>query len=311
MVGELVLNLFTRLYNSEKTISVCCSPRSGSTWLAECLVEKGHLDWVDEPLRLVGGEDSFLYKAGFRARTFIEEDDYRSERASKIQQILEDVLIGRVGYLNKSRVLKRRLLLKFVRINRLLPFISTLFPKQKFILLIRNPCAVIASQLNMHGNVNNLWSAVTQPAPDIPQAFLPLVNKINPKEPHQILAVNWAIDQVIAVREAEKNPFVFTVFYEHLIDDSEKNIAKLCEFANIKNPPLADRPSSTASEDFNKQSQMIKWQEKLTAEQISDIYEICEILGASFYGTDHLPKANDALIKSTEPKFNALVKQAS
>lgn len=289
--------LLTTCYDIQNTITVSCSPRSGSTWLSERLISIGKLDCVDEPLRLEKGRDDPLYHLGLRARTCLIDAD--QNRIDSVKSIMNEVLYGRVGYLELYPRLQRRLLLKFVRINRMLGWATREFNLRYNVLLLRHPCAVISSQLLMHGG-NTAWFTVSKPAPDIPKYIEDKVNELSNGKAHRTLAINWALDQRIPLFD-DRPKNILLVFYEDLIINPEQELSRICNFCNLKFRRIPDKASATASADFSREKQISKWKNQLTPSIAEDIVMTCQKLGIDFYTTDALPK------KHYLPKKNATV----
>jgi len=277
--------LVTHLYRRKDTVCITSSPRSGSTWLAEMLVQIGGFDWVNEPLRLLQGKHDPLYEQGIRARTCLIDADAR--RVASVTSIMSDVLDGRIGYLQLSPRVQRRLLLKFVRMNRMLAWVTQDFELQHNLLLVRHPCAVVASQLAMHGS-NSVWSKIKQPAPDIPrylrQRVMPLVNE----DPHRNIAINWALDQRIPLYDYRPDNTLL-VFYEDLMAHPYQEWKRISQFCGVDFKTVQDRASATASQDFFRETQTSKWKEQLSPHMVDDILSTCHELGVNVYTTDLMP----------------------
>lgn len=158
--------LFCHDYDLGSTILLTGSPRSGSTWLAQAWHQGGY-DIVDEPLNLRAFPEA--EKIGFEWRTYIPPDEAESARSV----FMRNVLTGRIGYVRPSRdffglfptplLLKKcKLIVKCVRANRMLAWITNQFPIQGAILLIRHPCAVVSSQVAMGVRQNSPWKYATK-----------------------------------------------------------------------------------------------------------------------------------------------------
>ena len=143
----------------EDTIVVSGSPRSGTTWLAEIFRELPSYKLINEPLRL--STNPRAREAGFKWRTHVAPGEKRPE----LQSHLEDVLRGRVElgpawHLRESNLLgklqeylvRRKLVVKFCRAGRMLHWMADRVPSRGIVVIIRHPCAVIASMLNMGDN---------------------------------------------------------------------------------------------------------------------------------------------------------------
>jgi hypothetical protein len=277
--------ILTYLYNTKKTVCLASSPRSGSTWVKEMLVSAGKYDCVDEPLRLKGPSGNKLTHAGFAPRTCIIDASY--ERRKAILSTLEEALKGRVGWLQLSPALRRNLLLKFVRINRILKETVETFDLERTILLVRHPCAVVSSQLAMHGG-DSVWSNVSALADDVPAYLRAKIETIDLNAPHKVLALNWAIDQRIPLFDYKPDNTLL-VFYENLISNPVEEWERISIFLDIPIPTGLNRPSTTASNDLTISDQNKKWKEKLPANFIRDIVEICNVMGVDIYGCDEKP----------------------
>ena len=280
-----IKKIITQLYNMEDTICLTSSPRSGSTWLAERLVEIGKLDWIDEPLRISGGKTDPLYIQGLRARSYLTDSD--EHRSDTVRKIIATALAGRLGYLKLNPSIRRRLLLKFVRFNRLLPWAAREFNLNQNILLVRHPCAVVASQLRMH-NKKSVWANVKYPAPDIPNYLKDKVNSLSNGEIHRTLAINWAVDQRIPIYD-DRPESALLVFYEDLILNEVNELKRICDFSRLTFKQKRDKASATAAPDFAKNKQIEKWKDQLSLEVIDDIIQTVHDLGVDIYSSSSEP----------------------
>lgn len=274
-----------QFYRNDETICLACSPRSGSTWLAERLVEMGGLDWVDEPLRLRKGENDPLFTRGLRARTCLL--DASEDRVALVRSVMTDVLKGQVGYLQVAPRLKRRLLLKFVRANRMLGWLSREFKLKHNVLMVRHPCAVVASNVSMHSG-KSVWSGVTKAAPDVPECLRERVASLLNGDVHRALAINWALDQLVPL-SIDPPSNTLLIFYEDLVAEPDRELMKIAQFCGLVFRKLEDRASATASPDFSRDSQTSKWKSQLSIAAIDDILKTCHQLGVDLYSSDPMP----------------------
>jgi hypothetical protein len=277
--------LMTCAYDVRETVCLASSPRSGSTWVKEMLVDAGNYDSTDEPLRLQGESGDKLKLAGFAPRTSLI--DATAERKEAIYLVMENVLRGREGWLQMSPVFKRQLLIKFVRINRMLKESVERFSLNKSILLVRHPCAVVSSQLTMHGG-NSIWSKVSNLADDVPSYLRDQISDFILDEPHKVLALNWAIDQKIPLFDSRPDRTLL-VFYENLISNPHAEWERICKYLSIDTPNNLDKPSKTASGDLKNSNQNNKWKNKISAKVIDEILDICHRTGVDIYDDSELP----------------------
>ena len=163
-IGKDILRLFNRArYNISDTIVICGCPRSGTTWLAEILASIPGYGVINEPLQINWFPEAEC--AGFSSeRTYKRADEDWPEGEWYLRSIFagnfDRPLVGSTG--GKGRLLSalghlpnKKIIAKFVRANRLLPWMALRFPVKAFVLIIRHPCAVVASQMKsgIHGNL--------------------------------------------------------------------------------------------------------------------------------------------------------------
>lgn len=265
-----IKRMLTYAYRDRDTVCLASSPRSGSTWLAQMLVELGRYDWVDEPL----GMTDDLRRAGFSART------YMPKAGSSVESVMHDVIRGRVGYLRLYPRLRRRLLLKFVRLNRMLRWTVETFGIENSILLLRHPCAVISSRLELGRRENSVWARVSGVAPDVPDYLAETVESlVRPTmSVERILAINWALDHAIPLVH-ERPRHIYVVSYENLVRDPDRELQAICAHCGIPFRVIdGTRPSHTASPDYQRGTQLDKWRERLSPDAQNDVREVVERL---------------------------------
>ncbi|MFQ5642841.1 MAG: sulfotransferase [Thiogranum sp.] len=201
-------------YLGENLIFVISQPRSGSTLLQRILF--GHPDvqtsaetWL--MLHPVYG----LRKTGFSA-------EYGSQFACEgVEEFLENYTHGHEVYLDAIREWartiyqdaiqkhqKRYFLDKTPRYFFIIPELFKLFPKAKFVFLLRNPMAVLASELSTY--VKGDW-----PVLGIFNADL-------------ISAPGWILDGIELLGERG-----YSIHYERFVSDPENAIRALCDYLEL------------------------------------------------------------------------------
>ncbi len=135
----------------DENILLFGTPRSGSTWLMEILRAIPGYSSVMEPLHIKWFPK--IERLGIQPRTYKNIDCDWKEGKRYFKNLLHGRIINKKPHFSLrpipvlERILSDKLVIKFVRGNRLLPWISASFPDVKKILLIRHPCAVINSQM--------------------------------------------------------------------------------------------------------------------------------------------------------------------
>ena len=136
--------------NIDDTIAIFGTPRSGTTWLMEMMgslpdylsyFEPFHPGWFSPPL-----------EEGLQVRPFIHPERTDIEYNEYLRKVFQGRVISNAPHFKLKELQKRlfadKVLVKFIRANRILPWILNNFELRGSILIIRHPCATIASQFN-------------------------------------------------------------------------------------------------------------------------------------------------------------------
>ena len=139
--------------NLRDTIIISGSPRTGTTWIMEILetlpsyrsiFEPFHKEWFPEVKRL---NLSSLH------RPYVYYKDNNPVLKEYLRKVFQGHVTTRVlHYIPTPRNIYKRLkvskiIVKFIRANRLLPWIANNFELRGIYFIIRHPCGTIASQL--------------------------------------------------------------------------------------------------------------------------------------------------------------------
>jgi len=325
-IKQKIFSIATQTCDIEDTIVVAGTGRSGTTWVGELLRVLPEYKLLNEPLGIVSNPEA--EEAGFRQRTYLVPDADRPQLYSYMRTVLQ----GRVPHSWKYRfsgstplgilaehVRGRKVIVKFTRALRLLRWINHQFDIRGTVLLIRHPCAVIASMLKHGGwgpaHLENrgdtpLEQALGGPIPDeLYGRFAPSLEGI---ESHiDILAHMWALDYHVALfGQGRFYPWVL-VPYERLVMEK---IDELKRILNVLGVPISsemkerfNRASSSASSDLKTEDaldQLSKWKKDLSGAEIDRILDIAHNFGVDFYSRDLHPDYDRLLecqMASTRP----------
>lgn len=299
----------------KKTILVVGSPRSGTTILEEVLCSLKDYTYLFEPLNPRQYPDSI--KAGFTARSSYIDPEKNSESFSRY---LNCIFRGKVydRYIPISprfelllkRLICNNIVVKSVRMNRLIPWIEKRFKLRHTFLVIRHPCAVVASQLRttFTGYHDTKYpyiryfpnrKQILQEASKIINLDENIYKKLRLIEkPEEILAAAWCLDLFVPFKENNYSNRSY-VFYENLISYKKKEIEKIFKTLNEKPSKLTykflNKPSITTHQRDPKKvidvnNQLTKWKDILSEEQIDRILNIANIFNFTFYNKDYLPR---------------------
>lgn len=294
------INFKIKKYNMGDTIIIAGVPRSGTTWLTEILSSLPGYTTIFEPLHPVWFPESV--ERGFKDRTYLPTETHWFEGINYIEKVLSGRSVTNrfegIGNL-KNNMFSNKLVVKFVRANRLLPWISHHFKVRKIILLIRHPCAVVASQIRsgfygynhstMYKDESPTKETILKEAQRIGIYNKYILKKIEGLESkEELLAASWCFDYYVPLRHPNINSWIL-LSYENLIIEPEKTIKRILELLNIKNTGkcLAEiyKPSKVASSDLKLESylQLSKWRNYLSPPQIQNILDVVYGFGFEFY----------------------------
>ncbi|MBX2977774.1 MAG: sulfotransferase [Flavobacteriales bacterium] len=281
-----------------KAILLFASPRGGSTWLEEMLNTIPRTATIWEPLDI--RNNPAFREVGFWWRQHIPEGvDWPEAEA-----LFDDLFAGRMlsPYLTQSttpRALEEadRLVVKFVRGNLLLPWLVERFPLPKPVLLIRHPCAVVASMIT-HGAWNKL-EPVPQVIPAHPhdgllRGYQDVLGNVSTIE--ERYASIWCMSNAHVLTHPNNDRAWTTVYYEDLIMDTEATLQRIFAPWGMEVPEAALTMSRKASRTTREnaqvhdpQAQLRAWKKALTPEAQERIIAMVKRFGINAYDHEILP----------------------
>jgi hypothetical protein len=324
---RLGLNLWggrlARRYDLRQTLVVAGSPRGGTTWVAESLASlRGHL-LLSEPLE-PSTHPNILETLGIGYDHYIAPG-MRVEPDTvdwTVREYLQKVLAGQMPlaeYLRPGGLSNlplrnlfqfQRYVVKFIRGNLLLHWLLETF-ELKGVLIIRHPCAVVASQMHFAWQDAIRWR----------ERWIPLFERHHPSlvnvvrsitTNEEVLALDWAVTNLIPLKQPKPHPWLL-VAYEELLEDSTL-WQGLCNYLECPVPsPGVIAQSSTTTRlrpgETGPKHTVDKWKKHLSDKQVDAIMRICAEVGVDFYDKRLFPKNLDkyrtpmAPAESSQPRF--------
>ncbi len=286
------LALFNRLLfgrcDPEKAILMTGAPRSGTTWLGNLLSEVPAASTLFEPLHVQKVPQT--QEAGLTWRMFVPPE----LRWPDGEEFFQQVFSGRILNEWTTREMTiwkafstKFLVVKCVRANRMLPWICERFPIRSPVLLIRHPCAVVASQLRLRA-----WRNAPRPTAEELEPILPGVERIlqNLNTHEEFLAAGWALDNAVPLMLGRPGKWQL-VSYEQLLVDTEQQLQRLFDTWDLDAPTnptqLAKRPSSTSNPDGS--NGLAGWKNQLTPSLIHRILDVVHQFGFDCFTDDVEP----------------------
>ena len=300
--------LFYRLSKRKvlKRIIVVSSPRGGSTWLGEILSEGKNSLFIDEPLFV--NSHNRLKQVGI-----VWEMHLRPNEDNKFTIFFNDLFSLNFFHwrpLVKNKISKfihtDRLVFKFINANLLMDYFASYLKSEILIYMIRNPFAVISSQLNHNGW---LWAQKVTTM-KIPEHILEIdcfknldFKELNDLTTEQVLAFNWCLTNKPVISSLNNNKKWLTVTYENLIDKQSSDISRIQKFidedSNLNIELISSSTKGNSADDIKFGNQLNKWKSKLTDQQIENIQIILQRFNFVVYDVHTgLPKQNIIYNKS-------------
>ena len=281
------------------TVVVAGVARSGTTWLGEVLAACGPARMMFEPFhaRRVTAYRHFEYLQYLRP-----ESD-----GPELLSFADEVLRGRVrdpGWIDKNaeHLNPRMRVVKDVRICMFLRWLSDRFPDVPMIYIVRHPCAVVGSCMQLGWTMEyDLRSVLSQPEliEDHLESRVEWLRGL--RDPLEQIAAAWCIQNLVALRQL-RGSRVPVVFYEDMVRDPERVLPGVYDAARLEFDPavldVVGRHSSTVTRGSPLRSgedPTSAWTRRMRPEQIQSVLEIVESFGLDslYAGSDPALDADD------------------
>lgn len=276
-------------HDMRDTLLVAGSPRSGTTFLAELLSQIPRSAILFEPEHLQQVPQA--RQAGLTWHMMKDPGEDWPDGERFFASVLHGELVTSwtASHVPLGRALAPRTwIVKFVDANFLLGWLASRFPVRPPVLLVRHPCAVIASQLRRG------WS---NPHPPRLKGFLARYPEFTDyletlRNPTEFAAALWSMQTLAPLKLPKPWPFVL-VTYERLANDPRAELTRLFDAWQMQIPDgiveRALRPSGTTDSGSALASgadPSRAWRTVLDRRQIDEILAVTRRFGLDFYD-DH------------------------
>lgn len=311
---EWSLRTSASLHNRETSdaVIVSGSPRGGTTWLAEIVRAGKHRRIVWEPL--IPENNHHLHKVGGYRDIYLPPADPAPRWKAHFDKIIRGrsiaaPLLGPIPHTVREAFFERKLLFKFTRANLLLPWVNHHYPETQAVVIIRHPCAVVASQLHF-GAWDHMQESVEQGKlrRRIREGVWRWPSSFKEKYPRfhdsycsitsveEFLAFEWLLETAVPLYETSSSTHLVT--YEDLVTQGEEEVDRLfkhLEAASASPEALSrlDRPSATTEAGSNVaqgKDPLLTWKRRLSSEQIDLILNLVHRSGIDFYTREVTPR---------------------
>lgn len=292
----------------EDTIVVTGSPRSGTTLILESLHKIPGYKAINEPLI----KEKIRKKYGFTLRSYIASGQFVPDQKNFLTHVLQGQMDQSARWLFEAetvpgRILEHsqrdKLLVKFCRLNRMLPWFAEQFDVRGIIFIIRHPCAVVNSMLRFGPWDKWTWEYIQQDSiasptvqinhlpESVQNTFAPVIERISTKT--EAFTLMWCLDNYLPLLHSTEHPWTL-VPYEKLVKQNHSELRRICSALGVEENKkilkTLDKPSSSVKEEVkeNADAQLSKWKQQLTPKQIDDILSIVDETGLSRFYSDSI-----------------------
>jgi hypothetical protein len=271
--------------------------RGGTTWLMEMLhTDTTQIIWEPMKYETLSKVKGKQFADDLGIIPYIPEHAEWDEARAYFSSLLSGRIPEQIQELSHPFLLenpfkKNRLLIKLCNANLVLPWLCRNFSIRP-IVLVRNPYAVIASQLQHPGyrdigTKHNLFALNKSVYNDVFTKYERQISAIQNQV--SMLANWWAIQHVEILNRPEKEVLWKIVCYEDLVTDTEVQLNSLYKAYSVSkafDPVKAELPSATAHLFKGEaRTYLDSWKKVLTAEQLVSIRKVLDSYGIEQYDT--------------------------
>jgi hypothetical protein len=287
-------------HETARCVLVAGTARSGTTWVGEILAAQRPCRVMFEPFQphMVAAFHSYEYFHYARPH----DDD------AALESYCQLVFSGRIRHPWIDREVAclrpQMRLVKEIRANLFLKWISLRFPEVRRLFVLRHPCAVVESRMRLRwATDSDIASFLAQPAliADFLADKLDLIASTTTDEGKH--AIIWCISNLVPLRQFASGGLPL-VFYEDLCLHPERELPRMLTALGLGADDGAerdalDRPSSTttaASGVLSRRRSLHEWQDRLGTRRIDNVLRVVEAFGLGhLYDAAGSPRAPRAL----------------
>jgi len=284
---RLINSLYRRLYRDDapdqsRCLMLAGTARTGTTWLAELIGSNQPTRIMFEPFHPAQVPDY----ASFKSFLFMRPD----EPNAALHDYCDRVFTGRIRNPwidDMIEVLRPQArIVKDVRANLLLKWINRQFPSIPLVLLLRHPCAVAHSRMELRWPADQDLSCLTSQK-NLKEDFLrnkeDLINGAQYEEEKN--AVIWCIHNMVPLSQFGDGG-LNVVRYEDLLSNKAEVMAGLMQSIGWQGGDAVnaspERPSRTTSLSTALDGALVansRWKNNLSVQQIDRIFKVVDMFG--------------------------------
>jgi hypothetical protein len=286
-----------RHYVSARTPVVLGTGRSGTTLLQEIIAASDATYPIFEPMSPYSDRRVAMLGelGGFVVRR-PDQDDPR------LRSLLDEILRGHhlTRWSTRLRGVRglsgaRRFVMKEVKLMRAAGWITTVFPDNRVVVIVRHPCAVVPSMLHARGRWRE-WSPA-RVRDMLRDGHEELARELvgDDASPTVRLAAFWAAETSDVLGQTTPAT-ALVISYEELLREPAKTMAKVFDHIEIEGPDDVERLTHRASAMSTPVSAVrtgsdpvTAWTGRLSGDERDDILRTVRAFGLDFYSEDPMP----------------------
>ena len=278
------------------------SGRSGTSWVPEVINFDHSYRYLYEPFH----SKHVPIARGWLPRQYVRPDDDDRERLDLASRIFSGRLRNAYADAYNKCVVARKRLIKDTRLQLALGWIRRRFPEMPMIYLMRHPCAVINSRMQLGRDCDLSRQFFSQPAlmSDHLEPFRAEMERAT--DDFERHAYIWCVENYVPMRQLARGD-AHLIFYEHVCTDPRAELARLCAYLGVEFDERAldsvAKPSVQARKYHGGGTSAIvtganlvdAWRRFVTPDRVRKTIDILRRFGLdTIYGEDASPRAGAA-----------------
>jgi hypothetical protein len=284
----------------DDTVILAGSNRSGTTWLSELINFDNRYRFIFEPIQ----PEVVPILGHFRPKQYIRPGDTDPRFLQPIDAIIRGQLRNSFVDKHNMRLFARAALIKMIRGHLLLYWLHEQYPSIPKVLILRHPCAVLASKRRLDWHWGNEEIDIFLDQEDLVEDhLLPFIDKIRSADSEiEQQMMSWCIENFVLLKQF-KEARLHVVFYEHLCADPSNVLPSLFDFVGRPFDGRVMRKAKQASATSNKdrvhdpKQNLSSWTRELDDWEIQKCVDILCLFGLdSLYSDRPDPIPNSSLV---------------
>lgn len=280
-----------------RSVLLVGSGRSGTSWVPDVLNHDNHFRYIYEPFH----SKHVPLARHWLPRQYVRPDDEDRERLTLAQTIFSGKIRNAYADAYNRCVFVKQRLIKDTRLQLALKWVRNNFPAMPIIFLMRHPCAVAHSRIQLERNSALEGQFFVQPnlMEDHLEPFRDAMKSARDEfERHLFI---WCIENYVPFKQLAPSDVHF-VFYEHVCTDPKGELERLRAYLGLKFDERAlervSRPSVQARKFHGGGTSAIvtgaslveAWRKYVSPERMRRAMEILAMFGLdTMYGSGSMP----------------------